>query len=148
MVKFRLPVFCGPQIGDSLLYKKSLLEFNLGNLCKLLPIPIGWQKKSTRYELTSIKVLVANFTLHSSVHLLRENTDLVRSNQRISPTAPSEPLKLIGWQLMNSCRYTFSCYRTSLSPVFHMWYCLTIAIVALGLPELLKHCQHKFPDAA
>ncbi|GKF68227.1 hypothetical protein Tco_0197906, partial [Tanacetum coccineum] len=51
---------------------------------------------------SSVKVPVANFTLQSSVQLLQVNTDSVRSNQRISPTAPSVPLKLIGWQLMNS----------------------------------------------
>ncbi|GKB15901.1 hypothetical protein Tco_0849824 [Tanacetum coccineum] len=41
-------------------------------------------------------VPVANFTLQSSVQLLRENTDSVRSNQRMRPTAPSVPLKLKG----------------------------------------------------
>ncbi|GJS85798.1 hypothetical protein Tco_0752339 [Tanacetum coccineum] len=40
-----------------------------------------------------VKVPVANVTLFSSAHLLRENTDSVRSNQRIRPTAPSVPLK-------------------------------------------------------
>ncbi|GKB97507.1 hypothetical protein Tco_0983644 [Tanacetum coccineum] len=45
---------------------------------------------------------VANFTLQSLIQLLRENTDSVRSNQRIRLTTPSVPLKLIGWQLMNS----------------------------------------------
>ncbi|GJS69429.1 hypothetical protein Tco_0098095 [Tanacetum coccineum] len=42
---------------------------------------------------SSVKVPVANVTLFSSAHLLRENTDSVRSNQRIRPTAPSVPLK-------------------------------------------------------
>ncbi|GJU46122.1 hypothetical protein Tco_1203388 [Tanacetum coccineum] len=39
------------------------------------------------------KVPIANVTLFSSAHLLRENTDSVRSNQRMRPTAPSVPLK-------------------------------------------------------
>ncbi|GJT26451.1 hypothetical protein Tco_0906726 [Tanacetum coccineum] len=43
---------------------------------------------------SSVKVLVANVTLFSSAHLLRENTDLVRSNQRKRSTAPSVPLKI------------------------------------------------------
>nr|GEW75123.1 hypothetical protein [Tanacetum cinerariifolium] len=45
---------------------------------------------------SSVKVPVANFTLQSSIQLLRENTDSVRSKQRMSLTAPSEPLKLKG----------------------------------------------------
>ncbi|GKF60665.1 hypothetical protein Tco_0177451, partial [Tanacetum coccineum] len=44
-----------------------------------------------------VKVPVANFTLQSSVQLLRENTDSVCSDQRISQTAPYEPLKLIAY---------------------------------------------------
>ncbi|GKG52048.1 hypothetical protein Tco_0544686, partial [Tanacetum coccineum] len=49
-----------------------------------------WAKEFHKDRASSIKVL------------LRENTDLVRSNQRISLTAPSKALKLKGWQLMNS----------------------------------------------
>ncbi|GJR38834.1 hypothetical protein Tco_1214518 [Tanacetum coccineum] len=56
---------------------------------------------------SSVKVPVANFTLQSSVQLLWENTNSVSSNQWISPTAPSVPLKLIGWQLMNSLKLHF-----------------------------------------
>ncbi|GKA51653.1 hypothetical protein Tco_0744849 [Tanacetum coccineum] len=43
---------------------------------------------SKGYELST------NVTLFSSAHLLRENTDSVRSNQLMRPTAPSVPLKL------------------------------------------------------
>ncbi|GKF88515.1 hypothetical protein Tco_0259392 [Tanacetum coccineum] len=64
--------------------------------------PQGWEKEFHQDRASSIKVPVANFTFQSSVQLLRGNTDSVRSNQRISPTAPSEPLKLKGWQRMNS----------------------------------------------
>ncbi|GJZ90151.1 hypothetical protein Tco_0662078 [Tanacetum coccineum] len=53
----------------------------------------------------------------SSVQLLRENTHSVRSNQQISPTAPSEPLKLIGWQLMNSLYLHFLATWASLGLV-------------------------------
>nr|GEV47276.1 reverse transcriptase domain-containing protein [Tanacetum cinerariifolium] len=42
---------------------------------------------------SSVRVPVANFTLQFSVQLLQENTDSVRSNQRMRPTAPSVPLK-------------------------------------------------------
>ncbi|GJS87720.1 hypothetical protein Tco_0770356 [Tanacetum coccineum] len=52
---------------------------------------------------SSVKVPVANFTLQSLVQLLRENTDLVRSNQWISPTTPSEPLKLIAFAIVAAC---------------------------------------------
>ncbi|GKB07178.1 hypothetical protein Tco_0835411 [Tanacetum coccineum] len=54
----------------------------------------------------------------SSVQLLRENTNSVRSNQRISLIAPSELLKLIGWQLMNSLYLHFLATGDYLSPVF------------------------------
>ncbi|GKD72418.1 hypothetical protein Tco_1330700 [Tanacetum coccineum] len=54
----------------------------------------GWVKEFHQDRASSIKVPVANFTLQSSVQSLRENTDSVHSNQLISPTAPSEPLKL------------------------------------------------------
>ncbi|GJS81350.1 ribonuclease H-like domain-containing protein [Tanacetum coccineum] len=46
---------------------------------------------------SSVRASVANFTLQSSSQLLRENTDSVRSNQRMRPTAPSvypTPLKV------------------------------------------------------
>ncbi|GKD10094.1 hypothetical protein Tco_1189779, partial [Tanacetum coccineum] len=42
---------------------------------------------------SSVKVPVANVTLSSSAHLLRENTDSIRSNQRMRSIAPSVPLK-------------------------------------------------------
>nr|GEW76763.1 hypothetical protein [Tanacetum cinerariifolium] len=42
---------------------------------------------------SSIRVPVADVTLFSSAQLLRENTDSVCLNQRMSPTAPSVPLK-------------------------------------------------------
>nr|GFB22244.1 hypothetical protein [Tanacetum cinerariifolium] len=62
----------------------------------------GWAKEFHQDRASSVKVPVANFTLQSLVQLLWENTNSVRSNQRISPIAPSEPLKLKGWELMNS----------------------------------------------
>nr|GEX93581.1 hypothetical protein [Tanacetum cinerariifolium] len=43
------------------------------------------------------KLLEFNPGKLSSVQLLWENTDSVRSNQRMSPSAPSEPLKLKGY---------------------------------------------------
>ncbi|GJU11804.1 hypothetical protein Tco_1134200 [Tanacetum coccineum] len=50
--------------------------------------PIGWAYAFHQDKSSSFRVPVANVTLFSSPHLLRENTDLVRSNQRIRPTAP------------------------------------------------------------
>ncbi|GJT81629.1 hypothetical protein Tco_1055971 [Tanacetum coccineum] len=62
----------------------------------------SWAKELHQDRASSVIVPVANFTLQSSVQLLQENTDLVLSNQRMRPIAPSIPLKLIDWQLMNS----------------------------------------------
>nr|GEU80097.1 putative reverse transcriptase domain-containing protein [Tanacetum cinerariifolium] len=53
-----------------------------------------WANKFHQDKDSSVRVRVANFTLQSSVQLLRENTDSVHSNQRMSPTTPSVPLKL------------------------------------------------------
>ncbi|GKC82716.1 hypothetical protein Tco_1138433, partial [Tanacetum coccineum] len=57
------------------------------------------KKNSTKIELL-VKVPVANFTLQSSVQLLRENTDSVLSNQRMRPIAPSVPLNLIVFAML------------------------------------------------
>ncbi|GJY22856.1 hypothetical protein Tco_0396514 [Tanacetum coccineum] len=53
----------------------------------------GWANEFHQDKASSVRVPVANFTLQSSVQLLWENTDSVRSNQRMRPTAPSVPLK-------------------------------------------------------
>nr|GEZ87977.1 hypothetical protein [Tanacetum cinerariifolium] len=52
---------------------------------------------------SSVKVPVANFTLQSSVQLLRETTYSVRSNQWMRPTAPSVPLKLKVFAMLVAC---------------------------------------------
>ncbi|GJR01864.1 hypothetical protein Tco_0524848 [Tanacetum coccineum] len=44
----------------------------------------GWANEFHQDKASSVRVLVANFTLQSSVQFLRENTDSVRSNQRMS----------------------------------------------------------------
>ncbi|GJZ96885.1 hypothetical protein Tco_0669219 [Tanacetum coccineum] len=62
----------------------------------------GWANEFHQDKASSVRVPVANFTLQSSVQLLRRNTDSVHSNQRMRPTTPSVPLKLKGWQLINS----------------------------------------------
>ncbi|GKD91016.1 hypothetical protein Tco_1366523, partial [Tanacetum coccineum] len=62
----------------------------------------GWANEFHQDKASSVRVPVVNFTLQSLVQLLRRNTDLVRSNQRMRPTTPSVPLKLKGWQLINS----------------------------------------------
>ncbi|GKB94606.1 hypothetical protein Tco_0980743 [Tanacetum coccineum] len=61
-----------------------------------------WANEFYQDKASSVKVPVANFTLQSSVQLLRRNTDSVCSNQRMRPTAPSVPLKLKGWQFIDS----------------------------------------------
>ncbi|GJW08964.1 hypothetical protein Tco_1571387 [Tanacetum coccineum] len=54
---------------------------------------IGWACAFYQDKASSVKVPVANVTLSSLAHLLRENTDSVRSNQQMRSTAPSVPLK-------------------------------------------------------
>ncbi|GKC96443.1 hypothetical protein Tco_1161885 [Tanacetum coccineum] len=54
----------------------------------------GWANEFHQDKASSVRVPVANFTLQSSMQLLRENTDSVRSNQRMRPTTPSVPLNL------------------------------------------------------
>ncbi|GJX66302.1 hypothetical protein Tco_0300645 [Tanacetum coccineum] len=56
----------------------------------------GWADEFHQDKASSVRVPVANFTLQSSVQLLRRNTDSVHSNQRMRPTTPSVPLKLKG----------------------------------------------------
>ncbi|GKF32722.1 hypothetical protein Tco_0102520 [Tanacetum coccineum] len=62
----------------------------------------GWANEFHHDKASSVRVPVANFTLQSSIQLLQRNTDSVRSNQQMRPTTPSVPLKLKGWQLINS----------------------------------------------
>ncbi|GKG06779.1 hypothetical protein Tco_0329748, partial [Tanacetum coccineum] len=61
-----------------------------------------WANEFHQDKASSVRVPIANFTLQSSIQLLQENTDSVHSNQRMRPTSPSVPLKLKGWQLINS----------------------------------------------
>ncbi|GJV54222.1 hypothetical protein Tco_1449963 [Tanacetum coccineum] len=63
---------------------------------------LTWANEFHQDKASSVRVSLANFTLQSSIQLLQENTNSVRSNQRIRPTAPSVPLKLKGWKLRNS----------------------------------------------
>ncbi|GKC72408.1 hypothetical protein Tco_1118291, partial [Tanacetum coccineum] len=51
-------------------------------------IPIGWAYAFHQNKASLVRVPVANVTLSSSAHLLRENTDSVRLNQLMRPTAP------------------------------------------------------------
>ncbi|GJY72635.1 hypothetical protein Tco_0476338 [Tanacetum coccineum] len=66
------------------------------SIIKLSFVIIGWAYVFHQDKASSVKVPVANVTLFSSAQLLRENTDSVRSNQRMRPTAPSVPLKYKG----------------------------------------------------
>ncbi|GJV59638.1 hypothetical protein Tco_1465738 [Tanacetum coccineum] len=67
----------------------------------------------------------------SSVQLLRENTNSVLSNQQMRPIAPSVPLKLIGWQLMNSLK--LHCLATGAS----------LGLVVLSVFSMLAACASK-----
>ncbi|GJW71107.1 hypothetical protein Tco_0128024 [Tanacetum coccineum] len=53
----------------------------------------GWAYAFHQDKASLVRVPVANVTLTSLAHLLRENTDSVRSNQRMRSTAPFVPLK-------------------------------------------------------
>nr|GEV83740.1 hypothetical protein [Tanacetum cinerariifolium] len=63
------------------------------SIIKLSFMVIGWAYAFHQDKASSVRVPVANVTLFSSAQLLRENTDLVCSNQRMRPTASSVPLK-------------------------------------------------------
>ncbi|GKB89318.1 hypothetical protein Tco_0961590 [Tanacetum coccineum] len=62
-------------------------------ILKLLFMVIGWENEFHQNKASSVSVLMANFTLFFSAHLLRENTNSIRLNQQMRPTAPFVPLK-------------------------------------------------------
>nr|GEU35959.1 hypothetical protein [Tanacetum cinerariifolium] len=66
------------------------------SIIKLAFLITGWMYAFHQDKASSIWVPVTNVTLFSSTQLLRENTDSVRLNQQMSPTAPSVLLKLKG----------------------------------------------------
>nr|GFA52054.1 hypothetical protein [Tanacetum cinerariifolium] len=59
----------------------------------VIVVASGWAYAFHQDKASLVRVPVANVILSSSAHLLRENTDSVRSYQQMSPTAPSVPLK-------------------------------------------------------
>nr|GEW18081.1 hypothetical protein [Tanacetum cinerariifolium]GEW76148.1 hypothetical protein [Tanacetum cinerariifolium] len=65
----------------------------VSSIIKLSFVVIGWAYAFHKDKASSVRVPVANVTLFSSTQLLRENTDSIRSNQRMRPTAYSVPLK-------------------------------------------------------
>nr|GEW05108.1 hypothetical protein [Tanacetum cinerariifolium] len=99
--------------GTILLYQK-LLEFNPCNIVSFF-YPNRLSKGIHQDRASSVKVPVANFTLQSSMQLLRENTNSVRSNQWISPTAPSEPLKLKAFAMLAAYVSRATATRSSIS---------------------------------
>nr|GEW13157.1 hypothetical protein [Tanacetum cinerariifolium] len=62
----------------------------------VIVVTSGWAYAFHQDKESLVRVPVENVTLSSSAYLLRENTDSVRSNQRMSPIAPSVPLKWKG----------------------------------------------------
>nr|GEZ19919.1 reverse transcriptase domain-containing protein [Tanacetum cinerariifolium] len=104
-----LATLCPTMVSDS----EKMIKAFIGGLPQSINENVTASKPQTLEEAINIalrlmdqdraslvKVPVANFTLQSSVQLLQENTDSVRSNQRISPTAPSEPLKLKAFAML------------------------------------------------
>ncbi|GJV98984.1 hypothetical protein Tco_1554236 [Tanacetum coccineum] len=81
------------EVGDCVLLKvspwKGVIRF--GNKGKLAQ---SWANEFHQDKASSVRVSLANFTLQSSIQLLQENIDSVRSNQQMRLTAPSVPLKL------------------------------------------------------
>ncbi|GKA63128.1 hypothetical protein Tco_0762734 [Tanacetum coccineum] len=71
----------------------GVLAHNHALLSDSLTSGLCWAYAFHQDRASSVRVPVANVTLFSSAQLLRENTDSVRSNQRMRPTAPSVPLK-------------------------------------------------------
>ncbi|GJS46249.1 hypothetical protein Tco_0596370 [Tanacetum coccineum] len=99
------------------LFVKSLFNSVQGDLDWLL-YSHSWADAIHQDKASSVKVPVANVTLFSSAHLLRENTNSVHSNQRIRPTAPSVPfrsLKLTANKLFVVSRFHS---QDSVGPVF------------------------------
>ncbi|GKC01429.1 hypothetical protein Tco_0987565 [Tanacetum coccineum] len=80
------------RVRGQYLFVKSLFN-SVQAILLACSIQMGWAYAFHQDKASSIKVLVANVTLFSLVQLLRENTDSVRSNQRMSPVAHSVPLK-------------------------------------------------------
>ncbi|GJU78448.1 hypothetical protein Tco_1275518, partial [Tanacetum coccineum] len=78
------PLGYGNGFLQSLRLRSSNISFNTS----------GWAYAFHQDKAASVRVPVENVTLFSSAQLLRENTDSVRSNQRIRSTAPSVPLKI------------------------------------------------------
>nr|GEW64006.1 hypothetical protein [Tanacetum cinerariifolium] len=66
---------------------------DVSSILKLSFVIIGWAYAFHQDKASSVRVSVANVTLFSSAQLLRENTDSVRSNQRMSPITPFVPFK-------------------------------------------------------
>ncbi|GJW58480.1 hypothetical protein Tco_0105211, partial [Tanacetum coccineum] len=78
----------------------------------------GWAYAFHQDKASSVRVPVANVTLSFSEHLLRENTDSVRSNQRMSPTAPSVPLNVpIG--IVGICHGSSLCFDSRYSTLLY-----------------------------
>nr|GFB35562.1 hypothetical protein [Tanacetum cinerariifolium] len=111
----------------------------------------SWKSSSGDYpedKASSVRVPVANFTLQSSVQLLRENTDSVRSNQWMGPTAPSVPLKLKEnvWDLRLPKMDTLTSIRLIrfLEDLFtSQWSRLLTLVVDQIVPAFLKELIYK-----
>nr|GEV12853.1 hypothetical protein [Tanacetum cinerariifolium] len=73
------------------------------SIIKLSFVITGWANEFYQDKASSVRVPVANFALQFSVQLLRENTDSVHSNQRMSSTVPSIPLKLKAFAMLAAC---------------------------------------------
>nr|GFA51956.1 hypothetical protein [Tanacetum cinerariifolium] len=71
----------------------NVIVVGVPSIIKLAFVITGWAYAFHQNKASSIRVPVANVTLFSSAQLLRENTNSVRSNQQMRPTAPFVPLK-------------------------------------------------------
>ncbi|GJY08512.1 hypothetical protein Tco_0375566 [Tanacetum coccineum] len=70
---------------------------------KLSFMIIGWAYAFHQDKASLVRVPVANVTLSSSAHLLRENTDSVRSNQRMRIPLVHVPMGLSAFAMAAAC---------------------------------------------
>nr|GEV18574.1 hypothetical protein [Tanacetum cinerariifolium] len=77
---------------------------DISSVLKLSFVIIGWAYAFYQDKASSVRVLVANVTLFSSAQLLRENTDSVRSNQRMRVSlGPVFLLEMLVFAMVAAC---------------------------------------------
>nr|GEU28863.1 retrovirus-related Pol polyprotein from transposon TNT 1-94 [Tanacetum cinerariifolium] len=112
----RVVVFVGGGVSSILKLSFMIIVQVIRLACS---IPICWAYVFHQDKASSVRVPVANVTLFSSAQLLRENTDSVRSNRQMRPTAPFDTIEILEFKTSKD------------SPKFYL--------VALPIINPLKH---------